>query len=304
MELEAGSPFPSRCVAIDGLRLEGRVALVTGGSSGIGRSIAIALAREGASVAINYRSDRDGAADVVAAIEATGRRALAIQGDVSDVTQSAAVVDGTIKGLGDLHILVNNAGIAEDRLIYDLEPGDWLRVMSVNFGGVVNSTQAAMEHFMATRDGVIVNISSVAAERASVGTAIYGASKAAINAFTRSAALELARFGVRVNAIAPGLIDTGFAATIDDLRASPMREQVPLGFYGDAGDVANAVIFLAGPDARYITGSILTMDGGLTMTVDTRAPWRPGSGDRMPPANRDLHPSTPMAATQQGENDD
>lgn len=269
-----------------GMRLEGRVALVTGGSRGIGRSIAFALAREGASVAVNYRSDREGAEEVVATIEASGRPALAIQGDVSDVAQSAVIVDRTIKGLGDLHILVNNAGVAEDRLIYDLEPGDWLRVMSVNFGGVVNSTRAVMEHFMSSRDGVIVNISSVAADRASVGTAIYGASKAAINAFTRSAALELARFGVRVNGIAPGLIDTGFAATIDDLRASPMREQVPLGWYGTAEDVAHAVIFLAGPEARYVTGAILTIDGGLTMTVDTRAPWRPGSGDRMPPANR------------------
>lgn len=260
---------------------------MTGGSRGIGRAIAIALAGEGADVAVNYVVDRDSADAVVARIESEGRRAVAIQGDVADPEQAAQVVARAIDGLGDLHILVNNAGISDDRLIYHLEPGSWLETMRVNFGGVVNTTQAAMDHFMAARDGVVVNISSVAADRASVGTSMYGASKAAINAFTRSAALELARFGVRVNAVAPGLIDTKLAAAIDDLRATPMREQVPLGVYGEPDDVAKVVVFLAGPQASYMTGAILIMDGGLTMTVDTRAPWRPGSGDRVPPSTRD-----------------
>jgi len=269
------------------MKLPDRVAVVTGASRGIGRAIALAISEDGAAVAVNYRFDQDGANEVVAAIEAAGRRAIAIQGDVSDPAQAAQVISRAIDELGGLHILVNNAGIADDRLIYDLEPGGWLEVMSVNFGGVVNATQAAMDHFMSAREGIVVNISSVAADRASVGTAIYGASKAAVNAFTRSAALELARFGVRVNSIAPGLIDTKLVAAVDDLRSTPMREQIPLGAYGDPEDIANAAVFLCSRAARYITGAVLTMDGGLTMTVDTRAPWRPGSGDRVPPANRD-----------------
>ena len=274
------------------MTLENCVALVTGASRGIGRAIALALAQEGASVGVNYRVDQHGADEVVAAIAAKGGKAVAIQGDVSDMAQAIQVVSSTIVELGDLHILVNNAGILRDRLIYDLEPRDWLDVMSVNFGGALNTTQAAMDQFMGAGDGVILNISSVAADRASVGTSIYGASKAALNAFTRSAALELARFGVRVNSIAPGLIDTQLVVVLDEGRATPMRQQIPLGAYGDPEDVANLVVFLAGPRARYITGAVLTTDGGLSTTLDTRAPWRPGSGDRtLRPDDADAPPS-------------
>ena len=207
------------------------------------------------------------------------------------MAQAFQVVSSTIVELGDLHILVNNAGILRDRLIYDLEPRDWLDVMSVNFGGALNTTQAAMDQFMGAGDGVILNISSVAADRASVGTSIYGASKAALNAFTRSAALELARFGVRVNSIAPGLIDTQLVVVLDEGRATPMRQQIPLGAYGDPEDVANSWSS-CGPAARYITGAVLTTDGGLSTTLDTRAPWRPGSGDRtLRPDDADAPPS-------------
>ena len=230
-------------------------------------------------MAVNYRFDENGANEVVAG-DRSGRRAG--HRDPGRCLRNRRTLPGSSivpsTSWAGSTSWSTTRGSRTTASIFDLEPDGWLDVMSVNFGGVVNSTQAAMEHFMSARDGAVVNISSVAADRASVGTAIYGASKAAINAFTRSAALELARFGVRVNGIAPGLIDTKLVAAVDLVRSTPMREQVPLGVYGDPEDVAHLAVFLCSREARYITGAILTMDGGLTTTVDTRVPWRPGSG--------------------------
>src|SRR5690349_3962165 len=186
------------------MKLEGRIALVTGASRGIGRGIAEGLAAEGAAVAVNYRSGADAANEVVAAIEAAGGRAAAIQGDVADFDDAQRVVKATIEELGGLHILVNNAGIARDKLVFHMEPDDWLDVMKVNFGGVFNCTKASLEHFMGERTGSIINISSVMGQRGWLGQSNYSASKGAVNSFTRCAAAELARFGVRVNAVLPG----------------------------------------------------------------------------------------------------
>ena len=196
--------------------LEDRVALVTGGSRGIGAAVCLALAAEGAAVAVNYRSGKEQADEVVSQIEASGGRAVAVAGDVSDYAQAQALVQATVDELGGLHVLVNNAGIARDALIFNMEPEDWLDVMSVNFGGVFNCTKAAMGHFMSQRDGAIVNISSVMGERGWTGESNYSASKGAVNAFTRCAAMELARFGIRVNAVLPGFAptETGVAGLI------------------------------------------------------------------------------------------
>src|SRR5947199_3719581 len=165
------------------MKLEGRIALVTGGSRGIGRSIAEALAREGADVAVNYRSGKEQADEVVQAIEGMGRKAVAIQGDVAEFDDATRMVEETVNGLGGLHVLVNNAGIARDTLIFNMDPGDWLDVMRVNFGGTFNCTKAAAAQMMKERDGVIVNISSVMGEKAWVGASNYAASKAAVNSF-------------------------------------------------------------------------------------------------------------------------
>src|SRR3954454_1549894 len=190
------------------MKLEGRRALVTGGSRGIGRAICVALAAEGASVGVNYRSGKEQAEEVVREIEAAGGTAVAIGGDVADYDQGQAAVASAIETLGGLDVLVNNAGIAKDALIYNMEPGDWLDVMRVNFGGVFNCTKAVLGQFMSQREGAIVNISSVMGERGWLGESNYAASKGAINAFTRCSALELARFGVRVNAVLPGFVPT------------------------------------------------------------------------------------------------
>jgi 3-oxoacyl-[acyl-carrier protein] reductase len=244
-------------------KLEGKVALVTGAGRGIGRAIAAALAAEGAAVAVNYRSSRAGAEEAVAEIVAGGGRAIALEADVSDPAQAAGLVRETIAALGGLHILVNNAGITKDALIANMAPGDWLEVMRVNFGSVFNCTQAAIEHFMGEREGAIVNISSVMGERGWIGESNYSASKAAINAFTRCSGVELARFGIRVNAVLPGFVPTEMVKGL--LRKDGGRgvlQQIPMRSFAAPEDVAGAVVFLAGPDSRYMTGSLLTVDGG------------------------------------------
>jgi 3-oxoacyl-[acyl-carrier protein] reductase len=256
------------------MRLEGRRALVTGSSRGIGRAIALALAAEGADVAINYRSREPEAAEVVAAIRELGRDAVAIRGDVADYAQAEALVAASIAGLGGLEILVNNAGIAKDGLIFNLQPDDWVDVMRVNFGGVFHCTKAVLEHFMGQREGAIVNVSSVMGERGWIGDSNYAASKAAVNAFTRSSAMELVRFGIRVNAVLAGFVPTELVGRLLDDGAEGIRKQIPMRSFATAEDVAGMVAFLCGPDARYMTGALIPVDGGSTAMLGVGAPLK------------------------------
>ena len=255
------------------MKLAGRVALVTGGSRGIGRAIAEALAGEGAAVGVNYRSGKEQAEEVARAIDQAGGKAAAIPGDVSDYEQAQQMVEQTIERLGGLHVLVNNAGISKDALIFHMAPNDWLDVMRVNFGGVFNCTKAVMPHFMGQREGVIINISSVMGERGWLGESNYSASKGAVNAFTRCCAMELARFGVRVNAVLPGFVPTEL---VEGLVAKDggkgILKQLPMKSFGDVEDVAQLVVFLASDDAKYMTGSLVTVDGGAAAMLGTGAP--------------------------------
>lgn len=254
-------------------KLADRVALVTGGSRGIGRAIAESLAAEGAAVAINYRSGKEQAEEVLAGILERGGRAIAVQGDVADYAAAEAVIAQTVQELGALHIVVNNAGIARDALLYNMEPGDWLEVMRVNFGGVFNCTKAALSTFMAQRDGVVVNISSVMGERGWTGESNYAASKGAINAFTRCCAVELARFGIRVNAVLPGFSPTDMVAGLMDKNGGKgISKQIPLKVFATPEEVARTAVFLAGPDASHMTGSLLTVDGGVSAQVGIGKP--------------------------------
>jgi 3-oxoacyl-[acyl-carrier protein] reductase len=255
------------------MKLEGRIALVTGASRGIGRGIAEGLAAEGAAVAVNYRSGADAANEVVAAIEANGGRAAAIQGDVADFGEAQRVVTETIETLGGLHILVNNAGIARDKLVFHMEPDDWLDVMKVNFGGVFNCTKASLEHFMGERTGSIINISSVMGQRGWLGQSNYSASKGAVNSFTRCAAAELARFGVRVNAVLPGFVPTELVEGLTTKNGGKgILKQVPMRKFGEVSDVSGIVNFLAGDDSKYMTGALFTVDGGSSAVLGTGAP--------------------------------
>lgn len=246
------------------MTLTDRVALVTGGSRGIGAATAKLLAAQGAAVAVNYRTGSDAAKAVVEEITDAGGTALALGGDVSDPDQAKDLVDRTVAELGGLHILVNNAGIARDGLIFDMQPAAWLEVMTINFGGVFNCTQAASGHFMSQGDGVIVNVSSVMGERGWVGQANYSASKGAINAFTYCSAVELARFGVRVNAVLPGFSPTDL---IGDLIANGggkrLERQIPMRKLAEVDQVAEVIAFLAGPGSAYMTGELVRVDGGF-----------------------------------------
>ena len=241
------------------------MALVTGGSRGIGRAIAEGLAAEGAAVAVNYRSGEAEAAAIVDAIVAGGGRAVAIGGDVSSYEEASAIVAAAVEQLGGLHIVINNAGISKDALIYNMDPGDWLDVMKVNFGGTFNCTKAALSTFMSQRDGVIVNISSVMGERGWTGESNYAASKGAINAFTRCCAVELSRFGIRVNAVLPGFAPTDLVSGLMAKDGGKgIAKQIPLRTLATVGEVASTVVFLAGPDSSHMTGALLAVDGGVT----------------------------------------
>lgn len=245
------------------MKVDGRVALVTGGSRGIGRAVCELLAAEGAAVAVNYRSGQAQAEEVVAAIEQAGGKAVAIPGDVAEFDQATTMVRQTVEQLGGMHILVNNAGISQDALIYNMAPGDWLDVMRVNFGGVFNCTKAALDHFMKERDGVIVNVSSVMGERGWMGESNYAASKAAINAFTRCCAMETARFNIRVNAVLPGFSPTELVAGLTEKDGGKgILKQLPMKRFGEVDEIAQVVLFLAGADSNYMTGSLVNVDGG------------------------------------------
>lgn len=247
------------------MKLHDQAALVTGASRGIGRAIALALAAEGAAIAVNYRSSREDALGVVKEIEESGGRAVALEADVADPAAARELVEGAKEALGGLHILVNNAGITDNGLIWDMEPDGWWEVMRVNFGGAYHCTNAAAEGLMSQRQGAIVNISSVMGERGWAGQSNYSASKGALNAFTRSTAIELARFGVRVNGVLAGIVPTDLVGDVlakDGGRG--MRKQVPMRCFADPRQVASVVTFLAGPDASYVTGELVQVDGGIT----------------------------------------
>lgn len=255
------------------MKLEGQVALVTGASRGIGRAVAETLAAEGAAVGVNYRSGKEKAEEVVAGITSSGGRALAVAGDVAEYDQAVSMVEQTVAGLGGLHILVNNAGIAKDDLIYNMDPGMWLDVMRVNFGGTFNCTKAALSVFMRQRAGAIVNMSSVMGERGWTGESNYSASKGAVNAFTRCCAVEFARFGIRVNAVLPGFAPTDMVAGLMQKDGGKgIIKQIPQKRFGEVDEVAKTTVFLAGPDATHVTGALLTVDGGVSAQVGVGKP--------------------------------
>jgi 3-oxoacyl-[acyl-carrier protein] reductase len=255
------------------MTLQGQVALVTGASRGIGRATALVLARQGAHVAVNYRSRREEAEAVVTAIEETGGKALAIGGDVAEPEQADALVRQTIADLGGLHILVNNAGIARDGLIYNMSHADMFEVLRVNFGGTFNCTRAAIGHLMSQRSGAIVNVSSMMGERGWIGESNYAASKGAINSFTRCAAMELARFRVRVNAVLPGFAPTDLVAELLAKDGGKgIKKQIPWREFATPEQVANVIAFLAGPDSAYITGELVRIDGGVNAALGIGRP--------------------------------
>jgi 3-oxoacyl-[acyl-carrier protein] reductase len=246
--------------------LSNKVALVTGASRGIGAAIAARLASCGAAVAVNYAGSAAAADSVVEAITSSGGRAISLQADVSDANAAAGLVEVSIAELGGLDIVINNAGITRDSLLMRMSDADWSAVIDTNLTGVFNVTRAATRHLMKQRSGSIVNITSVVGLLGNAGQTNYAAAKAGVVGFTKAAARELASRGIRVNALAPGFIETDMTAALPDNVRSATVGQIALGHFGVPADVANAAAFLASEEARYITGQVLAVDGGMAFT--------------------------------------
>jgi 3-oxoacyl-[acyl-carrier protein] reductase len=248
------------------MRLKDQVALVTGGSRGIGRGIVKAFAAEGAKVAFVYRGSQAAADSLVQEGTAAGGIVIALQADVTDPAASQKCVETVLEKWGRLDILVNNAGIIKDDLFIKLEPDAWNAVLATNLGGTYNFCRAvAYNPMMRQRSGRIINISSVAAEHVNPGQTNYAASKGAINAFTRALAVELAPRNVTVNAIAPGFIETDMSEAVRNKAGDIIKKMIPMRRVGTPEDIAKVAVFLASADSAYVTGQVLTVDGGLSL---------------------------------------
>ena len=247
------------------MRLEGKVALVTGASRGIGREIAFELAREGASVAVNYAGSEAKAMELVDEIKAMGRDAFAIQADVSNSDSVTGMVKETIDRFGKLDILVNNAGITKDNLLMRMKESEWDDVININLKGVFLCTKAVTRQMMKQRSGRIINISSIVGVSGNAGQANYVAAKSGVIGLTKTAAKELSSRGINVNAIAPGFISTDMTDKLNEEVRSEMLKQIPLARFGEPKDIARTVVFLASEDSAYMTGQTLHVDGGMVM---------------------------------------
>lgn len=245
--------------------IEGKVAVVTGASRGIGRSIALKLAKEGADIVINYRKDSSPLAELVEQIEKFGRRVVTIQGDVSVFDDARKIIQAAVENFKTVDILVNNAGITKDGLILRMKESDFDKVIEVNLKGTFNCIRHVSPIMVKKRSGKIINISSVVGITGNAGQANYSAAKAGIIGLTKSAARELAVRGINVNAIAPGFIKTSMTEVLSDKVKEGILSGIPLKRIGTAEDVAEAAAFLASTSSDYITGQVINIDGGMVM---------------------------------------
>jgi 3-oxoacyl-[acyl-carrier protein] reductase len=248
------------------MKLKDQVALVTGGSRGIGRAIVKAFAAEGAKVALIYKGSQEAAASAVQEVTAAGGTAQAIQADVGDFASAERIVKQVLDQWGRLDVLVNNAGVIRDGLFVRMTPEDWDLVLTTNLRGTFNFCRAVAELMVfKQRRGRIINISSVAADFVNQGQTSYSASKGAINAFTRALAVEVGSRSITVNAIAPGFIETDMSEAIRNKAGDLIKKHIPLRRLGKPEDIARVAVFLASEDGGYITGQVLTVDGGLSL---------------------------------------
>ena len=247
------------------MQLEGKVALVTGGSRGIGRAIALLLAKRGADVAINFAGNEAAAQATVDEIKALGRKAIMIKADVAVNAACVAMVDQVVQEFGKIDILVNNAGITRDGLLMRMKEEDWDAVLNTNLKSVYNCSKAAIKYMMKARAGRIVSISSVVGLMGNAGQANYAAAKAGIIGFTMALAKEVASRGITVNSVAPGFVNTDMTKVLSEKVVENLKAAIPLAKLGEPEDIAKAVAFLVSDDAAYITGQTLHVDGGMVM---------------------------------------
>lgn len=245
--------------------IKDKVALVTGGAVGIGRAISLSLAKNGAKVVINYRSSADAANDLVKEIQSFGGQAMAIKADISDFNATKVLLDEVISNYGTLNILVNNAGITDDSLMLRMSEDQFDRVILTNLKGVFNVCKHATKTLMKSSYGRIINISSVSGIKGNVGQANYSAAKAGVIGFSKTLAKEFASRNVTVNVVAPGFIETNMTASLPEKIVEAILNEIPLKRFGQVEDIAETVSFLASPRASYITGQVLSVDGGLTL---------------------------------------
>lgn len=247
------------------MTLNGQIALVTGASRGIGRAIAIALSRAGALVVVNYRDNQTAAEESLSAIRAQGGQGELCPFDIADEGQIEEAVKKIVDGHGKVDIVVNNAGVTVDNLLMRTKPADWDQVIGTNLKGTVLCTKVVTRYMIRQRYGRIINLSSVVGQTGNVGQSLYAASKAGIVGFTKAIAREVASRGVTVNAVAPGFIETDMTARLPEKLRQEFINAIPLGRLGTCDEVAEMVVFLAGPGAGYITGQVFSINGGLYM---------------------------------------
>jgi 3-oxoacyl-[acyl-carrier protein] reductase len=245
--------------------LSNEVALVTGGSRGIGKEIAITLAKNNAKVAINYSNSELEALKVVDEIKLLGSKAIAVKADISQISQVEQMVEKVEKELGKPSILINNAGVTRDGLLMRMKEEDWDKVIDINLKGAYNCSKLCVKSMVKAKKGNIINVSSIVGIFGNAGQVNYAASKAGLIGFTKSLAKEVASRGIRVNCIAPGFIETEMTASLPEEMVHKLKSQISLGRLGTVQDVAQLVLFLVSPSASYITGEVIKIDGGLSL---------------------------------------
>ena len=243
--------------------LSGKVAVVTGASRGIGRSIALELAKAGACVVINYKTNEEEAKNTLELIKSLDSFGIIVKSDVSIYNEAKLLIDKTVESFGKIDILVNNAGISKVGLFIDMKEEEWNSMIDINFKGVINCSHNALKYMVSQKSGSIINISSMWGNVGASCETIYSATKGAVNLFSKSLAKEMAPSNIRVNSVAPGVINTEMNNWLSADDKKQLEEEIPMGKFGEGEDVGKTVVFLASEDSKYITGQIITVDGGM-----------------------------------------
>lgn len=243
--------------------LSGKVAVITGASRGIGRSIAIELAKAGVNIVINYKNNEEGAKNTLEIIKSLDSFGIIVKANVSIYNEAKLLIDKAVESFGRIDILVNNAGVSKIGLFIDMNEEEWNSIININLKGVMNSSHNALKYMISQKSGNIINISSMWGNVGASCEAVYSATKGAVNSFTKALAKEMAPSNIRVNAVAPGVIETEMNNWLSGDEKKELEEEIPMGMFGKGEDIGKTVVFLASEASKYVTGQIITVDGGM-----------------------------------------